>query len=163
MENKNAVNVFVVEDDHTSMEMICDLVRTKFPSFTIHKFTNGEDAIKQMSLKPKIIILDYYLDKLKKDAQNGLDVLTEMHEMDPGARIIMLSAQENLDVAVNIMRYGAYDYIVKSETAMYRLENILNHLTGHLALDRKVIVNRLLMVLVGVLVVSLILVLAFKF
>lgn len=161
MESKNQVNVFVVEDDSTSMEMICDMIRTKFPQLTIFKFNNGEDAIKNMNLQPKIVVLDYYLDKLKKDAKNGLDVLTELREMDPEIKVIMISAQEHLDIAVNIIKYGAYDYIVKSETAMYRLENILNHLTGHLIIDRKVFINKFLMVMVAALLVALILTFAF--
>lgn len=161
MENKQPLSVFVVEDDPSSMELICDLLRTKFSQFTIHKFTNGEDALKLMDLKPKIVILDYYLDKQKKDAQNGLDVLIEMKEIDPEASIIMISAQEHLDIAINIMKYGAYDYVVKSDTSLYRLENILNHLTSHWTLDRKVVVNRMLMVIVAALLVALILTIVF--
>ena len=161
MEKKNQVNIFIVEDDSTSMEMICDMIRIKFPQLTIYKFNNGEDAISNMALQPKIIILDYYLDKLNKDAKNGLEVLTEIREMDPETKVIMISAQEHLDIAVNIIKYGAYDYIVKSETAMYRLENILNHLAGHLILDRSVILNKFLMVMVAALLVALILTLAF--
>ena len=161
METKNQVNIFVVEDDSTSMEMICDMIRIKFPQLTIYKFSNGEDAINKMSLQPKIVVLDYYLDKLKKDAKNGMEVLSEMREIDPEVKVIMISAQEHLDIAVNIIKYGAYDYIVKSETALYRLENILNHLTGHLIMDKRVIMNKFLMVMVAALLLALILTLAF--
>ena len=40
----------------------------------------------------------------------------------------MLSGQDKLEVAVDSMKYGAYDYVIKGETAFSRMENILNNI-----------------------------------
>jgi len=40
----------------------------------------------------------------------------------------MLSGQDKLEVAVDSMKYGAYDYVIKGETAFSRTENILNNI-----------------------------------
>jgi two-component system OmpR family response regulator len=161
VKNQNSAVVFIIEDDVIFLEMIYDFIKSKFPFLKLHKFTNGEDALNQMDLAPQIIILDYFLDSKDKGAQNGLDILMQIRKVDASIRVVMLSSQEKPEIAANIIKYGAYDYIVKNETALNRIEIIFNHLTGHLILDQKVIMSKFIMVLVGAAVVGLLIALAF--
>jgi hypothetical protein len=73
----------------------------------------------------------------------------------------MLSSQEKPEIAASVIKYGAYDYIVKNEASLGRLEIILNHLTGHLILDQKIIMSKLIMVLGSASVIGLLIALAF--
>ena len=41
----------------------------------------------------------------------------------------MLSGQDKIEVAVESMKYGAYDYVLKGETAFSRIENIMNNIS----------------------------------
>jgi len=161
VENQNAATVFIIEDDVIFLEMIHDFIKNKFPALKIFKFLNGEEALKQIDLHPQIIILDFFLNSKNKDAQNGLDILLHFRKQDPTTRVIMLSSQEKPEIAASVIKYGAYDYIVKNESSLGRLEIILNHLTGHLILDQKIIMSKLIMVLGSASVIGLLIALAF--
>ena len=58
-----------------------------------------------------------------------MEVLRVLKEKYPGVQVIMLSGQDKIDVAIDSMKYGAYDYVVKGETAFSRTENILNNVS----------------------------------
>jgi two-component system, OmpR family, response regulator len=163
VKNQNAAIVFIIEDDIIFLEMIHDFIKNKFPSLKLHKFTNGEDALKQIRLNPQIVIVDFFLDSKKPDAQNGLDILLHFKKHDPSIRSIMISSQDKPEIAASVVKYGAYDYIVKNEAALGRLEIILNHLTNHLILDRKMIMNKMMLVLGAAAVIVLLILLAFLF
>lgn len=116
--------VFVVDDDNMQTEMIVDHIKQQ-TSFEVISFSNGSDCLKNLHLNPNIIILDYQLDTKDQSALDGLDVLQEIKKQLPEAEVIMFSGQEKIEVAVNTMKYGAFDYIVKGESAFHRLENTL--------------------------------------
>jgi two-component system OmpR family response regulator len=154
----NPIVVFIIEDDFTFLEVIHDYIKSKFSQLKIFKFTSGEDALLQLKLNPQIVILDYFLDSDNKTAQNGIEILLQIRKHDPSIRVIMLSAQEKPEVAASVIKYGAYDYVVKNETALNKLEIIFNHLTGHLILDQKVIINKLVIVLVAAAIIGLVII-----
>jgi DNA-binding NtrC family response regulator len=74
---------------------------------------------------PDVIILDYLLDSIDKNAMNGLETLDKIRAFDPGIPVVILSAQDKIEVAVNCMHHKAFDYIVKSETAFLRLQKVI--------------------------------------
>jgi two-component system OmpR family response regulator len=51
-----------------------------------------------------------------------MDVLQEIKKVSPETDVVMLSGQDKIEVAVNTMKFGAFDYIVKGESAFYRAE-----------------------------------------
>lgn len=114
-------NIFIVDDDPMHADMLKDHL-SKMSDFTIITFSTGEDALKNMHLNPNIIFLDYYLNSVVKEAQDGLEILQEIKKVSPDTDVVMLSGQDKIDVAVNIMKYGAFDYITKGESAFYRAE-----------------------------------------
>ena len=81
-----------------------------------------------MQLNPQIIVLDYHLNAHLPNAQNGVEVLKMIKEMHPETKVIMLSGQDKIEIAVDSMKYGAYDYVIKGETAFSRMENIINNI-----------------------------------
>lgn len=123
MSNKNIL-IFIVEDDPMHLQMLHDHL-SKMSDFAIKDFGTGEECIKHITEKketPDIIFLDYYLDNVVKDAMDGLDALVEIKKIAPATDVVMLSRQDDIEVAVDIMKYGAFDYIVKGESAFYRAE-----------------------------------------
>lgn len=119
--------VFLVDDEPIQNEMLKDYLSERF-MFDIKTFDNGEEALGQMHLAPEIIVLDYHLNLHKSDAKNGVEVLKELKDKYPASQVIMLSGQDKLEIAVDSMKYGAYDYVVKGETAFSRMENIFNNI-----------------------------------
>jgi two-component system, OmpR family, response regulator len=120
--------IFLVDDEPIQNEMLKDYLSERF-LYNIKVYDNGEEALKHMDLNPEIIVLDFHLNSHKADAMNGVQVLKQLKERHPQTQVIMLSGQDKIDVAIDSMKYGAYDYVVKGETAFSRMENILNNVS----------------------------------
>jgi DNA-binding NtrC family response regulator len=119
--------VFLVDDEPIQNEMLKDHISSRF-DYQLKTYSNGEDALKDMGLKPAIVVLDFHLSANVPNAQNGVEVLKKIKEINPNTEVIMLSGQDKIDVAIDSMKHGAYDYVIKGETAFSRLENILNNI-----------------------------------
>ena len=116
--------IFIVDDDAMQADMLADYL-SKFPAYKTHIFHSGEECINNLSLNPQIIFLDYYFDKVHGEAMNGIRILKKIKELKPNTEVVMFSGQDRIEVAVNSMKYGAFDYIVKSESAFHRSENAI--------------------------------------
>jgi DNA-binding NtrC family response regulator len=119
--------IFLVDDEPIQNEMLKDYLSERF-QYQIKTYESGEGAIKDMHLNPEVIVLDFHLNSHLPDAQNGVEVLKRLKEKNTNTQVIMLSGQDKLEVAIDSMKHGAYDYVVKGETAFSRMENILNNI-----------------------------------
>jgi DNA-binding NtrC family response regulator len=134
---KEIKTVFIVDDDQAQAAMVADYLG-KFKNITIKIFHSGEDCIKNLSLKPQIIFLDYSFDKVGKNAMNGIQILKEIKNADESIEVVMFSAQDKIEVAVNTMKYGAFDYIVKNESSFHRSENVIKNIIRKFKLEHNV-------------------------
>ncbi len=116
--------IFIVDDDPVLAEMLKDHL-TKMTSYDVSVYETGEECLKHIAEKPGIIFLDFYLNSVNKDAMNGLEILQEIKNVDPEVDVVILSGQDKIEVAVKTMQYGAFDYIVKGESAFYRAEKVV--------------------------------------
>jgi two-component system OmpR family response regulator len=116
------LSILVVDDDMTMCEMVRDTLKKKFPGSNVTVFNTGEDALAGLNFEPDVAVLDYQLDSVKADAMNGIQILTKLKERHANLPVIFLTGQDRMEVASNTIKYGAYDYIVKNETAFHKLE-----------------------------------------
>lgn len=121
-------HIFLVDDEPIQNEMLKDYLSERF-LYDIKTFDNGETALQNMNLNPEIVVLDYHLSSEKPNAKNGVEILKEIKDKYPDTQVIMLSGQDKIDVAVDSIKYGAYDYVVKGETAFSRMENVMNNVS----------------------------------
>ena len=119
--------IFLVDDEPIQNEMLKDHIGSLF-QYQLKTYENGEDAIRDMGLKPAIVVLDFHLSAHLPNAQNGVEVLKKIKELSPETEVIMLSGQDKIDVAIDSMKHGAYDYVIKGETAFSRIQNILDNI-----------------------------------
>jgi DNA-binding NtrC family response regulator len=56
---------------------------------------------------------------------NGIQTLDKIKAFNPDIPVVILSSQDKIEVAVNCMHHKAFDYVVKSETAFFRLQKII--------------------------------------
>lgn len=121
-------SIFLVDDEPIQNEMLKDYLSERF-LYDIKTFDNGEEALKNMGQHPYIVVLDYHLSAHNPKAKNGVEILKTIKESYPETQVIMLSGQDQLEVAIDSMKYGAYDYVVKGETAFSRMENVINNVS----------------------------------
>ena len=117
---KNRIKIFLVDDDALYLRLL-EIQFLEHADFEIETFSSGEECIENLSSKPDLIILDYMLNSVAKDAKNGIEI-KESNALIP---VIILSAQDKIEVAIDCMHHGAFDYVVKSETIFMRLQKII--------------------------------------
>jgi DNA-binding NtrC family response regulator len=124
MINEKKILLFLVDDDVLFLKSL-QMEFTHNTESEIQTFITGELCLESISKSPDVIVLDYYLNSVNKNAINGLETLDRIKSTNPEIPVIMLSSQDKIDVAVNCMKHQAFDYIVKSETAFLRLQRTI--------------------------------------
>lgn len=133
METQNTYSVFLVDDDKMFLASLKNSLTKQFgESLHISEYTTGEECIQNIEgasdNSPDIVILDYYLNEDKNpDTLDGIKVLKEIKSVSKDTTVIMLSAQDKLQVAIDSVKNGAYEYITKSESAFVRLHNTMKN------------------------------------
>ncbi len=112
--------IFIVDDDEMLTEALSDYL-TRDINHNISVFHTGEDFLEHISENPDVVILDFYLNTVNKEAANGLEILEAIGEYVHNTRIIMLSSQESYMTAAKTIQKGAIQYIVKDEQAFQKI------------------------------------------
>jgi DNA-binding NarL/FixJ family response regulator len=115
------IKLFLVDDDALFLKSL-EIEFLHQTDFTVETFATGELCLENLSHKPDVIILDYHLNGIEKEAMNGIETLDKIKAINPDIPVVMLSSQDKIDVAISCMHHKAFDYVVKSETAFLRLQ-----------------------------------------
>ncbi len=136
MKNEKNIKLFLVDDDAVYLKSM-EIQFLQHADFSIETFATGELCIAHLSHNPDVIILDYLLDGIDKTAMNGLDTLDRIKAGNPAIPVVMLSAQDKIDVAINCMHHKAFDYVVKNETAFMRLQKIITNIFHYKKIEKE--------------------------
>ena len=154
--------VFIVDDDPMHAQMMEDYLASKFATIKLYIYKTGEECNENMDKNPGIIILDYHLNAVNKSARDGAQILEHIKRKYEETEVIMISGQDKIDVAIDCMRLGAFDYIVKNETSFFRTETAINRLFKHRLVLKNILkykrINRLFgWVIFGIVLLTIIL------
>ena len=133
---KHRVKLFLVDDDALFLKSL-EIEFMQHADFSIETFASGELCVQHLSNNPDVIILDYHLDGIDKTAMNGMQTLDKIKLERPEIPVVILSSQDEIDVAINCMHHKAYDYVVKSETAFVRLQRNISTIIHHKKLEKQ--------------------------
>lgn len=136
MNKENKIKLFLVDDDALFLKSL-EIEFLQHADFAIETYATGELCIENLSHKPDVIILDYYLDGVDKNAMNGIETLDKIKEFNPDIPVIMLSSQDKIDIAINCMHHKAIDYVMKSETAFVRLQKIISDIFSYKKIEKE--------------------------
>jgi two-component system, OmpR family, response regulator len=137
MKNGEKIKLFLVDDDALFLKSL-EIEFLQHADFSIETFATGELCIENLSHNPDVVILDYLLDGIEKNAMNGIETLDKINAFNPDIPVVMLSAQDKIEVAVDCMHHKAYDYVVKSETAFIRLQKIITSIFQYKKMEKTV-------------------------
>jgi DNA-binding NtrC family response regulator len=121
MYDKEPVKIFVVEDDQAYTKFIKYVLGLN-PDYEVEFFTTGKECLNNLYKNPSIITLDYSLPDMA-----GQQVLEQIKSYDPNINVIIVSAQEKIGTAVELLKSGAFDYITKDQDTKDRLLNSINN------------------------------------
>ena len=98
--------ILIVDDDKSIRYSLKRMLEENFSVITAQ---NGEEALDRVRENPPdLIIMD-----IKMPGRNGIDVLKEVKAIDPKSLVIMMTAYGTTETAIEAMKYGAFDYILK--------------------------------------------------
>jgi len=86
-------------------------------------FDNGLDCINKLNLQPDIIFLDYDM-----QGYNGLEVVQKINRLNPDIYVLLISGQRDMQVAVDALRSGAFDYVIKGEDDLDKITTALKNM-----------------------------------
>lgn len=130
------IKLFLVDDDALFLKSL-EIEFLEHADFEIETFPTGEKCLENLNHYPDVIILDYHLNGIDKNAMNGLEVLDKIKEYNPDIPVVMLSSQDKIEVAINCMHHRAFDYVVKSETAFMRLQKIITTIFQYKRMEKE--------------------------
>lgn len=130
------IKIFLVDDDAFFLKCL-EVEFLQHADFAIETFATGELCMENLSHHPDVIILDYHLDGIDKNAMNGMATLDKIKAFNPDIPVVMLSSQDKIDVAINCMHHRAFDYVVKSETAFVRLQKIITTIFRYKKMEKE--------------------------
>ena len=134
--NHNKVKVFLVDDDAVYLKL-SQIELLEQGDFDIETFATGEACLRHLSQNPDLVVLDYDLNGIDKNAMNGLQTLDKIKRFNSDINVVMMSSQNEIDVAVNCMQHRAFDYIVKDKTAYMRLKDVINRIFNYKTMEKE--------------------------
>lgn len=99
--------VFLVDDERQNLTLLRMWVE-KLWKLPVVEFDNPQECLDNLHREPSLIILDIMMPKI-----DGMEVLRQVRERYPHIPVVMLSAQNNIQVALDAIHIGAYDYLQK--------------------------------------------------
>ena len=116
--------IFIVDDD-PMLSMALEDYLTRKVAHQVTVFNTGEACIESLSVAPDVIVLDYYLNSVQKDAADGIEILQTIKKELPNTHVIMLSSQERYGIAMRTLIKGAERYVIKDESAFEKIAKMI--------------------------------------
>lgn len=124
--------IYVVEDNEWYNRLLVHHLNMN-PEYEVTSFLKGKELLKHLHELPDVITLDYRLPDIK-----GSDLLRKIREFDESIEVIIISEQEDIQVAVDLLREGASDYLIKNEEIQERLHNTIRKIKEKAGLKKRI-------------------------
>jgi len=100
----------------------------------VKSFFSGEACLNSLKKGevPDLVVEDYNM-----TGMNGIDVLKIVKKKHPQTQFIFLTSNDDIEIAVNTIKYGAFDYIVKDSMAMEKLVYKIETMTELMQLHKQ--------------------------
>ncbi len=124
--------IFIVEDDELYGKILTKHLSLN-PDFQVMQFLTANDCLKNLYQKPNIICIDYALPDM-----NGAELMKKIRKEFTSIPIIIVSGQEEIEIAIDLLKSGANDYIVKDTNTKQMLWKSVNSIIEKLSLEDEI-------------------------
>lgn len=128
----SAYNIFMVEDDKWYGELL-QYHMSLNPDYKITRFETAKDCLNKLYLQPDLITIDISLPDMQGDK-----LYQKIRDIDKQVPVIVISSQEDITVAVNLLKMGVSDYLVKDESTKDLLWKSIIHIRENQSLRKEV-------------------------
>src|SRR5262245_7379179 len=107
MKKKRQIHLLICDDEPSVRESLSSWFREE--GYAVETCVSGKDTLTKLAADS----WDVYLIDIKMPGMDGLELQRKIKEVDPGATIILMTAFASVETAIEAMKQGAYDYVVK--------------------------------------------------
>jgi DNA-binding NtrC family response regulator len=124
--------IFIIEDDPWYGQILRHHLSMN-PDYELELFSTGKEFLNNLFKKPDLVCMDFGLPDIAGDK-----LLKEIKARDKNIPVIVISAQEEINVAVELLKAGARDYIIKDDHTKEQLWKSIIHIRENLNLRQEV-------------------------
>ena len=125
-------DILVIDDNPDIRFLICNILKEQ--NFNVRSAANYDQAVLEINKKlPDVAIIDVKLDKGDND---GIELLERLKKIDDEVPVIMISGHANVQMAVDSLKLGAFEFIQKPFSSE-RLLNFLNRAIENVELKKE--------------------------
>lgn len=128
----SSFRIFIVEDDPWYNELLSYHLSLN-PEYKISRFHSAKECLANLYQQPAVICLDYSLPD-----GNGEEVLRKIKQTTSDIQVVVISGQEDIKTAIDLLKLGAYDYIVKDDDTKDRLWHTINNIRQKFGLQEEI-------------------------
>lgn len=114
-------NLYLVDSDHFFTDTVKKSIEKKFgDEINVNVYTSAEssiEAMKKANAKPHVVVMDHTQNKTIINENNELAVKA-IRRISPEAGIVILSNENNKDIAENALAQGAHNFVTKDQFAL---------------------------------------------
>lgn len=114
--------IFVVDDDRFHLEMMEQILRSN-EAIEVVLFEDGIKCLQEIHQNPAVVFLDHQMDEY-----TGYETLKKIKRHNPNIFVVMVSAQESIQTAVDALKYGAFDYLQKDINLDHKIIKVLKQI-----------------------------------
>ena len=104
---KRTERILIVDDELNVRHLLSEVVRKA--GYEPHQAENGLEGVEKCRLlKPEVVLMD-----LRMPVMEGMDAFAIIHDEMPEVQVVLLTAFGNVGIAMEAMKRGAFDYLVK--------------------------------------------------
>ena len=115
-------SILVVDDEMVIRDLTAMVLSAR--GYSVSTVSSGVDALQAVKdFPPSLILLDYMM-----PGMDGIQTLSELRRVSPDSYVVMFTGKGSEDLAVEVMKAGAYDYVRKpfnNQDLVDRIENVL--------------------------------------
>ena len=109
--------IFVVDDDPWYSQILEYHLSLNL-DYEVTCFASGKECLKNLHLNPQLITIDYSMDDMTGD-----ELLEKIRNWNTQIPVVVISGQEEISVALELLKKGAYDYLIKDDNTKDLLWN----------------------------------------
>lgn len=120
------MHIAIIEDDTRTREYLVERIATALPEASIRAFSNGETALKELTIAP----CDLALFDIQLPGMSGIECIRRLKYLQPQVQVMVLTVYDNADTIFEALKAGAVSYLLKTTTPEQLVEAIREVFAG---------------------------------
>ncbi len=139
MSEKNSLPILVVDDEESLREVLHEVLTDD--GYPVTTAASAEEALTFFTQSHYVLVIT----DIRMPGMSGIDLLNKIKEINPETQVVIMTSHASLDTALNALRAGAYDYLIKPFEDLELISAVVNRATEkiRLVIENKQLVEKL--------------------